>query len=147
MNGRAAPCSPPPYCWPPPWSRPTPPPDAAVSDAGELQGEWEVVSWIIMGRDKAAVYKGGRLVFVGTSAWVVETTTGRIFSPSTLCVDVAACPATIDDACESGHGRLGIYRRVGDVLLWADANPGEPRPSSFEPADGVLLWTLRRVRK
>jgi uncharacterized protein (TIGR03067 family) len=126
---------------------PPPPSAVTVDDLGDWQGEWEVVSWIVMGRDKAAVYKGGRLVFVGPSARVIETTTGRIFSSTTLRVDAAACPATIDERCESGRRRLGIYRRVGDELLWADANPGEPRPSSFEPADGVLLWMLRHVKK
>jgi hypothetical protein len=40
----------------------------------------------------------------------------------------------------------GIYWRVGNELLWA-FSVGDDRPSSYEPAPGVKLYRLRRVKK
>jgi hypothetical protein len=41
------------------------PPDAAVSDAGELQGEWEIVRVSFNGNDETPLFKGDRWVFAG----------------------------------------------------------------------------------
>jgi hypothetical protein len=51
-----------------PADAPTPPPDAAVSDAGELQGEWEVVSLWIGYFDVSGQFRGDRWQFSGTVA-------------------------------------------------------------------------------
>jgi hypothetical protein len=41
----------------------------------------------------------------------------------------------------------GVYRRDGDMLIWTIQNGPGPRPPSLEPAPGVTVWTLRRVKK
>jgi len=40
----------------------------------------------------------------------------------------------------SGVSR-GIYRWDGDTITVAQANPNQPRPTSFEKADGISIWT------
>jgi uncharacterized protein (TIGR03067 family) len=131
-----------------PADAPAPPPDAAVSDAGELQGEWEMVALVISGRDKTHNYKDTRWVFTGSS---VRATDGigldLLAHPLTVRVDTSFDPPHIEMASETGARSLGIYRRAGDELLWAYYLSGERRPFTFEPAPGVYLWTLRRVKK
>jgi hypothetical protein len=121
----------------------TPPPDAAVSDAGELQGEWEVVSargWQV---NLTHNFKGDLWVFSGPSA-VCTTPLGLLLRrgpDGRIAVEAnpAAEPPTIND---------GVYRRTGDVLLWAQSTEVYGRrPTSLDPAPGVVVWTLRRVRK
>ena len=126
-----------------PADAPTPPPDAAVSDAGELQGEWEVVSargWQV---NLTHNFKGELWVFAGPSAACTTPLqllarsgpAGRIAVES----NPAAEPPTIND---------GVYRRTGDELLWAQSTEVYGRrPTSLDPAPGVMVWTLRRVRK
>lgn len=40
----------------------------------------------------------------------------------------------------SGVSR-GIYRWDGDTITVAQANPNQLRPTSFEKADGISIWT------
>ena len=44
------------------------------------------------------------------------------------------------------HGglSLGIYRCDGEKMTVAQAEPGQPRPTSFEKARGVSIWTAMR---
>jgi hypothetical protein len=45
----------------------------------------------------------------------------------------------------SGVSR-GIYRWDGDTIIVAQANPNQPRPTSFEKEDGISIWTgVRKV--
>jgi uncharacterized protein (TIGR03067 family) len=132
-----------------PGDAPTPPdgpPSPAavrVEDAGELQGTWEVVDCVLKGYDTTA-FKGRRWVFCGVSG---RPDWGRRgFMPLTLRVDTARSPSWLDEAKDYGPGIPGIYRRCGDELWWA-LGTEDGRPSSFEPATGVLVWTLRRVKK
>ena len=117
-------------------------PDAAVSEAGELQGEWEVVGCVINGGDETSLYKGGRWTFAGPTA----RRTGS--NPYGVRADPSAPPPTLDLTTRSGKVRGGIYRLSGDEMHWVDGHmPQGGRPSSFEPAPGVIVWTLRRVKK
>ena len=50
-----------------PADAPTPPPDAAVSDAGELQGEWDDAGFVARRADDIPLFLG-RWLFSGTSA-------------------------------------------------------------------------------
>ena len=125
---------------------PTPPPDSAVSDAGELQGEWEIVRFAFGTNDLTRVYEGDRWVFAGHSARFIGAS-GRIGSPRALLVNVAGEPSEIDVTDQDGQTEQGIYRRASDELLWARKLAGDGRPSSFNPASGVRSATLRRVKK
>jgi uncharacterized protein (TIGR03067 family) len=119
-----------------------------VEDAGELQGEWEVLSVFVGKRDESGAVKRDRWRFVGVSAVVVGATQGPR-GQSNLHVNPATDPPMIEREMLDGRIFLGIYRRTSDELLWADGGlkGNEPRPSSFEPAPGVFVWTLRRVKK
>jgi uncharacterized protein (TIGR03067 family) len=68
-------------------------------------------------------------------------------SAGVLQVNPSANPQTIDRAKRDGSRRHGVYRVVGDELVWAWDEGGVGRPSSFDPAEGVIVWTLRRVKK
>ena len=131
-----------------PADAPASPPDAAVSDAGELQGEWEVVSAFTQGGDSTAGFKGDHFRFAGASV-VYSPLPGGPRKPSGIHVTLTADPPAIDREAVDGPGtsQLGIYRRAGDELVWAFDVSGNGRPSTFEPASGVILWTLRRVGK
>ena len=66
----------------------------------------------------------------------------------TVRVDPYRSPSQVDEVRENGRIDRGVYRRVGDEVLWAESTrPSGPRPSSFDPAPGVMVWTLRRVKK
>jgi len=130
-----------------PADAPTPPPDAAGSDAGELQGEWEMVSCVLNGRDRSRRLGATRWVVVGSSHRVVYAA-GPPGLPAAVRVDASRSPCEVDDSQQDGRIDRGIYRRTGDELHWADSLlRNAPRPSSFDPAPGVVVWTLRRVRK
>jgi uncharacterized protein (TIGR03067 family) len=131
-----------------PADAPTPPPDAAVSDAGELQGEWEVVSAFTQGRDSTAGFKGDHFRFAGTTVVYIPLPGGPR-KPSGVHVNLTADPPAVDREGVNGPGtrQLGIYRRTADELVWAFDVSGDGRPTSLEPTRSVLLWTLRRVKK
>ena len=122
------------------------PPDAAVRDAGELQGEWEVVSVFYGDADSTNLFNGDRWVFAGTSAIFIETNRGP-GSRTGVRADPTAGTPTIDRERPDGSISRGIYRRIGDVLVWAQGPEGGRRPASFAPGNAVYLWTLRRVKK
>jgi uncharacterized protein (TIGR03067 family) len=128
-----------------PADAPSPPPDAAVSDAGELQGEWEIESVFISKKDETRLYQGDRWVFVGSSHWIIEAT-GQATRPTTVRVDAGRGPSEVEVAYQGGKNDRGIYHRIGDELLWAEGGAAG-RPSAFELAEGVIVWRFRRLRK
>jgi uncharacterized protein (TIGR03067 family) len=130
-----------------PADAPKPPPDAAVSDAGELQGEWEVVAMVANREDFSSVMKRGRMVFTGPGVLHRDTAGRLVGQADSVWVDPAADPPHADMVFSDGGRRPGIYLRSGDNLLWAWGEFHRSRPSSFDPAPGVTVWTLRRVMK
>jgi hypothetical protein len=96
-----------------------------VEDAGELQGEWEIVSFIQNGDDRTTNFKGDRWVIAGTSLRLANSA-GRVYHTTDVRRDNYSSPTEV--------GYRAVYRRAGDYLLW-----------ELEP--GVALWTLRRVKK
>jgi len=130
-----------------PVDAPPSPPDAAVSDAGELQGTWEVVSVFVGKVDESEWYKGDRFRVTGTTAVLIDAKRGPI-SLSEIQVNPAADRPTINKAkSDDGIVYLGIYRRTADGLVWAIGLNGVGRPASFDPARNVMIYTLRRVKK
>jgi uncharacterized protein (TIGR03067 family) len=125
-----------------------PPPASSVrvEDATELQGTWEVVGCFGGTLDWTESFKGNRWVFAGLSARLVGPAEG-LDKPRTFRVNAANCPAIIDSVDIEGFPCPGIYRRTGNELLWADGGMASGLPSSFDQATGVILWTLRRVKK
>jgi uncharacterized protein (TIGR03067 family) len=120
-----------------PADAPTHPPDAGVSDAGELQGEWEVVSVYEGKDDKSAGFKGDRWVIAGETFQAINAG-GRPKTPkNALRVDAGCCPFRFDVTYWDDSSSFGMGRRAGDELLLAFARPGHNLPASFEPAETV----------
>jgi uncharacterized protein (TIGR03067 family) len=118
----------------------------AVADLGELEGEWAIVSCVRSRIDSSMHYRGDRWVFVGGSVFLRDAIRGPGNKVS-FHADPTATPARIEVSHTAGRPVPGIYRLVGEELLWAEDLAGRNRPSSFEPADGVVVWKLRRVEK
>jgi uncharacterized protein (TIGR03067 family) len=129
-----------------PADAPTPPPDAAVSDASDLRGEWEVVGCVVGERDESELFKGDSWRFTGPSAVRIDATQGSEYQADVRINPAADTPA-IDLTTSRGEVRRGIYRRAGDELIWVMDRGSGRRPSSFDPAPGVEVWTLRCVKK
>jgi uncharacterized protein (TIGR03067 family) len=127
-------------------SDPTPAPDAAVNDAGDLHGEWLVVGCNDGGTDRSPRFKGWRIEFAGASAYMLDDAGGGGLLGSVR-ADPTAHPRRIDVTAPEGVLHRTAYLRAGDALFWAWGRVDGPPPSSFDPAPGVNLWTLRRVRK
>jgi uncharacterized protein (TIGR03067 family) len=125
---------------------PPPPSAVMVSDAGELQGEWEIVSCVVGKSDESELFKGDRWRFAGTSAVRIDATQGQEYRAD-LRVNPAADTPAIDLTTSRGEVCFGIYRRTGDELIWVMDRGSGRRLSSFEPAPSVEVWTLRRVKK
>jgi len=124
-----------------------PPPPAAVrvEDLSELQGEWEVVS-VVRGGVAVLPPKGERWSVTG-HRFKRANATGQQFQDPALSVDIYSDSQGIVEAeCRSGFGGPFVYRRAGDVLLWAMHASGGG-PLTFEPGPGVTIRTLRRVKK
>jgi uncharacterized protein (TIGR03067 family) len=117
-----------------------------VSDAGELQGEWEAVRVFFGGVDETPLFKDDRWRFTATSAVRIDAQQGQDY-PADVGVHPAADPPAIDLTTSRGEVLPGIYRRAGDELIWVMGRGSGPWPPSFEPAPGVEVWTLRRVKK
>ena len=128
-----------------PADAPTPPPEAAVSDAGELQGEWEVVSMFTQHGDMTRAFKGGRWIFAGMTLRLVSPK-GSGLGPYALHIKPYD-PSEVEYVDERCKCFADYYRRAGDVLLCATCTNGKGKPPSFDPAPGVEVWTLRRVKK
>jgi uncharacterized protein (TIGR03067 family) len=117
-----------------------------VSDAGELQGEWEIARCVVDGNDETSQFKGDTWWFSGTSAVRIDATQGQEYRADVRVNPAADTPA-IDLTTSRGEVLRGIYRRAGDALIWVTDNGSGRRPSSFDLAPGVVVWTLRRVKK
>jgi hypothetical protein len=94
------------------------------------------------------LFKGDIWRFTGASAVRIDAQQGQEYRADVRINPAADTPA-LDLTTSRGEVHRGIYRRAGDELLWADGGlrGNERRPSSFEPAPGVTVWTLRRVKK
>jgi uncharacterized protein (TIGR03067 family) len=125
-----------------------PPPPAAVEqdDLGDIQGVWEVVSCVV-GQHEDTDFRGFRWVFAGSSARLLTRSGRPAIGPVPIQYNPTADPPSVRWQSDSGPPQHGIYRRFGDVLFLAENHASRARPSSVEPAEGVAVWTLRRVRK
>jgi hypothetical protein len=118
-----------------------------VSDAGELQGEWEIVALSIDNKDWSRGFRGGRWVVVDFSHRFVDSA-GVPWQPMTNRVDASRSPCEVDELHQDGRIERGIFCRTGDELQWTEGILlGSLRPASCDPAPGVAVWTLRRVTK
>ena len=102
---------------------------AAVSDAGQLRGEWEVIGCIINGGDETSLYMGDRWAFAGPAAQRNGS------NPYEVRADPSARPMTLDLTTRSGKVRGGTYRLSGAEMRWVVGHLLQGgRPPSFEPA-------------
>jgi uncharacterized protein (TIGR03067 family) len=114
----------------------TPPEKAEL--VKEIEGEWEVVSVCVDGSDETRN---------NTGRWRIN---GRCLADTQYRLDRLASPSQIGLIGGHGESHCGIYICSGDRLVLAyTLRSDERRPTQFtsEPGSGVVLWTLRRVKK
>jgi hypothetical protein len=105
---------------------------------------------VFVGKEDAShMYKGFRWVVAGSSHRIVDAA-GVPALPMSVYVAADRSPPEVDEVDEVNRDYptyRAVYRRNGDVLRWAESKGVErPRPTSFDPARGVTVWTLRRVK-
>jgi uncharacterized protein (TIGR03067 family) len=125
--------------------------DPPKAQDAQLEGDWEAVSVVRDGKvvpqpddsKPIVTIKGSRTTFkVGDR--VVE---------QSLVVDTAKTPKTIDvspgDGSEPGETKHGIYEIKDGILRICLGDPGQDRPSDFNPKEGsgYAVLTLKRIKK
>ncbi|AMV40662.1 TIGR03067 domain-containing protein [Planctomyces sp. SH-PL62] len=115
-----------------------------TAELARHQGVWRGVSFRRDGKEtpEAIVRTITRTVDDDRVVWRRD---GKSFSGSTIILDPAADPRTIDVLADGGPGRdktvRGLYKLEGDELTICTADPDEPRPTAFR-ADAGDRWTL-----
>jgi uncharacterized protein (TIGR03067 family) len=121
------------------------------NDAAQLQGTWQVVSAKVgVNRDVVPLPDevANRLQLLFSSDKLVLRE-GLSDKTATFHIDPDQNPRTLDmvhtDGPEKGKTFLAVYQLDGDNLQLCRANPGDQRPASFTPANGQMLFVLKRV--
>ena len=123
--------------------------DATAEDLARMQGDWMV----------AAMWSGGIKVPDDEAQALFRTVEGNRYTVSryskpsstgTFQIDATASPKTIDSTPEVAKDKppiLGIYEFDGQTLRIANAQPGQPRPTTFKPRIGhtVIEWQLEAM--
>ncbi|MGP0065318.1 MAG: TIGR03067 domain-containing protein [Isosphaeraceae bacterium] len=118
---------------------------AARDELKRQEGTWSVTSSLYEGQAASAdlVRSIKRIVEGDHAVWERD---GKRFAGTTIAVDPAREPKTIDVIPDGGRNRgervLGIYKLEGDKLTICMATPGKPRPTAFRAETGSS-WTLR----
>jgi uncharacterized protein (TIGR03067 family) len=127
--------------------------DKSVKDELKRQeGSWSVTSSIYDGQaaSEDLIRSIKRVVEGDHAVWERD---GKRFAGTTIEVDPACEPKTIDVIPDGGRNRgervLGIYKFEGEKLTICMAEPGKPRPKSFQAdkGSGCTLRTFTRDRR
>jgi uncharacterized protein (TIGR03067 family) len=125
---------------------------AAKRDLQQLQGEWRMQSLERNGKklDDRLVRTYRRTVTDKKHivTWAEQGVPLKL--STTLTLDPTQNPKAVDvlitDGPLNGKTRLGIYRIDGDIETVCLAQPGKPRPTSFDSKQGAIhVW--KRVKK
>lgn len=125
--------------------------DALRAEVARHQGVWAVTSFVREGKETPPEVAHS-IVRVVEGDHVVWKRDGKPFAGTTVTLDPAKAPHTIDVVPDGGRARgkvvLGIYRLDGDTLVIVMADPGKPRPTEFKaPAgSGLTLMSFKRER-
>jgi uncharacterized protein (TIGR03067 family) len=125
--------------------------DAVADELKRHQGTWAVTSSIYDGQpaSEQIIRSIKRIVHDNHVVWERD---GKRFAGTTIELDPAAEPKTIDVIPDGGRNRgervLGIYKLDGDRLTICMAAPGRPRPKEFQAGkgSGCTLRTFQRDR-
>jgi uncharacterized protein (TIGR03067 family) len=113
-----------------------------------LEGEWLAVELVRDGKPMPAEWLSyGSRTASGNEVKVVFG--GQTMVHAKVRVDERVTPVAVDylnlSAGQAGRVNLGIMEWIGDEVRFLMAAPGEPRPSSFDPA--LKKSTLSRWRR
>lgn len=124
---------------------------APESAADPLVGKWEAVSVLrgdVPDKDNLRSVRehtdGGRYTITpapGSKSPKVE---------GTYTVDATKSPAHVNFKPTTGRYKdrtlLGLYKVEGGVLTIIFADPGNPRPTDFEPHPDRILWVHKKIK-
>ena len=124
---------------------------APPSEREKHQGTWSVVSFVREGKatSREIVDSIERIV---EGDHVVWKRNGKSFAGTTMKLDPATVPASIDLIPDGGPDRekivRGIYKIEGDILTLCTSDPDKSRPQGFKAGagSGQTLMTFRRAR-
>jgi uncharacterized protein (TIGR03067 family) len=139
---------------------PTPPEKAELQvDLSSFQGSWTVIGYRRDGHDvPARDCPLTRIIFSRDCVTAETHIHGLTTSLGSIRLDPSGSPIALDLITRDGAVNRGICRRDGDVLQIAvrdddsflgGSNLAGPRPTDFDEGAGrgVIVWTLRRMRK
>lgn len=116
----------------------------------DLVGEWKVEAVTLPGRT-TSTSTGLRYTFTADGKWLIHRDGQELVGHDRgYAADPAATPPTLElianTAAAQPARRAGIFRVEGDTLTICAAQAGAARPTRFEPAEGVTVYVLKRVK-
>ena len=125
--------------------------DPAKAELAKFQGTWSMVSMTKNGKEIPAKGLEGRVAEIKDNAFTDRQGT-KIHGKGTMTLDPRSSPKGVDtvftDGPIAGKTTLAIYEIDGDTMKSCVANPGDPRPKSFESkaGTGYMLVTYKRMK-
>jgi len=112
-----------------------------------LVGRWECTALTIGGKADPQ-WKGLEYEFTADGTWIIYRDgkdLGGIVRKYKA--DPKAKPAAVD-TCETADGKFspGIYRLDGDTMSMVLRTSDAGRPTTFDPAEGVMTFEFKRVK-
>ncbi|MDB5352567.1 MAG: hypothetical protein JWN86_3814 [Planctomycetota bacterium] len=123
----------------------------AKADLARFQGRWSMVSMTKNGKMIPAKALEGRVAIITDNVFT-DRQGEKIHGKGTMVLDTKTSPRSVDTAFTdgpiTGKTTLAIYEFDGDTMKSCVANPGDPRPKSFESkaGTGYMLVTYKRVK-
>lgn len=116
------------------------------SNAENLTGAWQLVSYIQNGKDAPAKDVAGYRIVI-ESGKLTAYLNNSALKTAVLTVDPAKQPSTLTETDAKKQQTKSIYQLTGDTLAVCSAAPGAEPPKEFASAAGSKqdLWKFERI--